>query len=120
VEFTLEAAMFFVRDVRSRGEDVFTAGKYTWRIGMSGLGGQIPVHLPRGLLGEIPLWMFWDTDAPNTSADFVTDFRPSTVEEGSTIALTVLEQLYHHFGYPSEAIPYQENEEINLEAIQAI
>jgi len=120
VEFTLEAAVFFLLDVLSRGPDVFTAGKYTWRIGMDGLGGQVPVHLPRGQLRGVPLSMTWDTDAPETSKDFVTDFRTSTVDEGPTTAFMILDELYYQFGYPSDAIPYIKNEAVDVERIRPI
>ena len=119
-EFTVEACLFFIREVVARWEVTGSEGGYQWRMGMSGLGGPVTVHLPRGMLGEVPLRMLWDHDGPNTATDFVSDFIRSTVDDGAQLAFVILEELFHRFGYPPQAIPFQKDGQVDIEAIRSL
>jgi len=119
-EFTVEACRFFLKEVMPRWQGSIAGRAFQWRVGMRGLGGRVPVHLPKGRFSDVPLRVFWEEDEPHTAIDFGTNFASTLEDDPDRLAFVILEEVFHHFGYPAQAIPFQIEGKVDAQAIASL
>ena len=120
-ECTIEAARFFISQVLSRWPK--PTARYLWRAGLHGLGKPTTVFLPRGMPGDIPLRMLWDTPfKPNTSDDFDTEFIVAKEMEPAHLAFIILKEIFYRFGYSDSDIPFraQTGDKLDCDALKRL
>jgi hypothetical protein len=119
-EFTLEACRFFSDEVLPSWPVPSRPDECKWRVGVASPRGASKLYLPKGRPEPISVRASWFLSPPAKTETFESDFRTTTSSDGARLAFEVLCEVFHHFGYDSEAIPFQVDGAIDSAAIGAI
>ena len=107
VEFTLEFWRFYVSHVHAR---LAEPGRIKWRAGMNSLTSPEPLFLPSRFVQRSP------KDHAD-SDDIQLDWSTTDESDPERLAFDVLVEVYAHFGFDEEIIPWAENRRVSEQLI---